>query len=115
MKSKAILSAALAAFMTLSFGAALAQEACNNEYAACMTACASRTVKAGQETCFSNCEAKNGLCSERIYGRRPFNGGANANAQASAPAKDAMAKEAPPRAGQEPAAEQEPAPPPARR
>ncbi len=105
MKAMAILSAA--AFALLAFNVSPAssqQDICNNEYIGCMTACASRTVKAGQDTCFNSCETRNGMCAERIYGKRPFNGGAPVNTQASGRAKDAMAKDTPaPREQQEPA------------
>jgi hypothetical protein len=92
MKAMAFVPAALTALLALNVSTATAQKGCTNEYQACMTACASKPVKATQDGCFSGCETKNNLCTEKIYGKRPINGTQASGAEPKAPAKEALAK-----------------------
>jgi len=95
MKAIAILSAAAAAMLALSVSLASSQEVCVKEYQACMDSCGLKPSKSMQDGCFSGCETKNNMCSERVYGARS---GAAVNVQAATPtpaAKDAMAKKEP--------------------
>src|SRR3954467_6744224 len=93
MKAFAILPAFAAAILALNISSASSQgNPCVKEYQACMDTCTGRSSKGMQDTCFTSCEGKNNLCSESVYGKRPFNGAA---ANATAPkgqAKDALAK-----------------------
>jgi hypothetical protein len=83
MKAIAFLPAAVAAVLALHISAASSQEVC------------------------AGCETKNGMCSERVFGKRPSGG---AVAASPAQAKDAMAqKEVPQARDEQPAPEQEPA------
>jgi len=92
MKAFAILPAVAAAILALNISSASSQSnACVKEYQACMDTCGARSSKGMQDSCFTSCEGKNNLCSERIYGKRPFNG-APASAAAQGQAKDALAK-----------------------
>jgi hypothetical protein len=92
MKAFAILPAIAAAILALNISSASSQgDACVKEYQACMDTCSGRSSKNLQDTCFTSCEGKNDLCSERIYGKRPFNG-VPASAQAQGQANDALAK-----------------------
>ena len=106
MKAFAILPAAAAAILALNISSASSQGACLQEYQACMTSCSSKPVKAIHDSCFQNCEGKNGLCAERVYGKRPFNGAPSNVAEQKGPAKEALAKkEKAQNAPQEPAAD----------
>jgi hypothetical protein len=91
MKAIAILPAA--AMLALSVSTASSQQACVNEYQACMTACGSKPSQSMQEACFARCQTTNETCAERVFGKRP-SGGDAANAQASAPvqANEAVAQ-----------------------
>ena len=92
MKAFAILPAVAAAILALNISSASSQgNSCVKEYQACMDTCAGRSSKGMQDSCFTSCEGKNNLCSESIYGKRPFNG-APATAAAQGQAKDALAK-----------------------
>src|SRR6185369_16892748 len=92
MKAFAILPAIAAAILALNISAASSQgNPCVKEYQACMDTCTGRSSKGMQDTCFTSCEGKNNLCSESVYGKRPFNG-APASAAAQGQAKDALAK-----------------------
>ena len=75
MKAFAILPAVAAAIMALNISTASSQGACQKEYQACMDGCAGRSAKSLQDSCFTSCEGKNNMCAERVYGKRPFNGG----------------------------------------
>jgi|ERR1051325_6371912 hypothetical protein len=93
MKAIAILPAAAAAIMALSVSLASSQEVCLKEYQACMDSCGSKPGPQMQDSCFTNCQTRNNMCSERVFG-----GGAPGAAIVNvpqAPAKDAMAKKAP--------------------
>jgi hypothetical protein len=97
MKAIAILAAAAAAMLAFNVSLASSQEVCVKEYQACMDSCGTKPSKSMQDTCFSGCETKNNMCSERVYGAR---NGAAVNVQAATPApaaaaKDAMAKKEP--------------------
>src|SRR5689334_22586578 len=95
MKAIAILSAAAAAMLALNVSMASSQEVCSKGYQACMDSCGTKPSKSMQDSCFSNCEAKNNMCSDGVYGARS---GAAVNVQTSTPsaaAKDAMAKKEP--------------------
>jgi len=111
MKAFAILPAVAAAIMALNISTASSQGACQNEYQACMDGCAGRSAKSLQDSCFTSCEGKNNMCAERMYGKRPFNGGSTTAAAPKSSAKDALAKEP----AQPQAAEQEQAPAPEQR
>jgi hypothetical protein len=112
MKAFAILPAAVVAMLAFNSSAAFSQAACQKEFLACMDGCTGRSSKGIQDSCFTSCEGKNNICAERVYGKRPFNGGAaNANAAAPRTPKDALAKDA--AATPETTAEKEPAQPPA--
>ena len=93
MKAFAILPAVAAAILSLNISSASSQgNPCVKEYQACMDTCGGRSSKSMQDSCFASCEGKNNLCSEGVYGKRPFNG-APANATAPrGPAKDALAR-----------------------
>ena len=92
MKALAILPAVAAAILSLNISSASSQGNCVREYQACMDACGGRSSKGMQDTCFTSCEGKNNLCSESVYGKRPFNGAPeNASAQRG-PAQDALAR-----------------------
>src|SRR3954466_6286447 len=92
MKAFAILPAVAAAILALDISSASSQNnACVKQYQACMDVCAGRPSKGMQDTCFTSCEGKNNLCSERIYGKRPLNG-APATTAAEGQAKDVLAK-----------------------
>ena len=106
MKAFAILPAVAAAILALNISSASSQGACMQEYQACMTSCSTKPIKAIHDTCFQNCESKNGLCAERVYGKRPFNGAPSNVAEQKGPAKEALAKkEKPQSAPQQPAAD----------
>jgi hypothetical protein len=107
MKAIAFLPAAVAAVLALHISVASSQEVCVKEFTACMNACGMKPSKSMQDNCFAGCETKNGMCSERVFGKRPSGG---AVAATPAQAKDAMAqKEVPQARDEQPAAEQEPA------
>jgi hypothetical protein len=92
MKAFAILPAVAATILAFNISSASSQgNACVKQYQACMDACTGRSSKGMQDSCFTSCEGKNNLCSESIYGKRPFNG-APANTAAQGQAKDALAK-----------------------
>jgi hypothetical protein len=92
MKAFAILPAVAAAILALNISAASSQgNPCVKEYQACMDTCGGRSSKGMQDSCFTSCEGKNNLCSENVYGKRPFNGGPATAAQRG-PANDALAK-----------------------
>ena len=92
MKAFAILPAIAAAILALNISSASSQgNACVKEYQACMDTCSGRPSKGMQDSCFTSCEGKNNLCSERIYGKRPLNG-APATTAAEGQAKDVLAK-----------------------
>src|ERR1700709_719144 len=93
MKAFAILPAVAPAIMALNISAASSQQACQKEYQACMDGCGSRSAKVLQDSCFASCETRNNYCAERVYGKRPFNGGTSTAAAPKPQAKDAMAKE----------------------
>jgi hypothetical protein len=109
MKAFAILPAIAAAILALNISTASSQgNPCVKEYQACMDGCTGRSSKSMQDSCFGSCEGKNNLCSERVYGKRPFNG---APATAAAPrgaAKDALAKDKTQDAPREQAADEPP-------
>lgn len=107
MKTFAILTAAAAAICTLNISAVSAQQACMQDYQACMSSCAGKPVKALQDGCFNNCETKNNMCAERIYGKRPFNGAPSNVAEQRGVAKDALAKKEKPQEAQQQVAEDE--------
>jgi hypothetical protein len=107
MKAIAFLPAAAAAVLALNITVASSQEVCVKEFTACMNACGTKPSKSMQDTCFSSCESKNDMCSERVFGKRPSG---SSVAATPAQAKDAMAqKEVPQARDEQPAAEQEPA------
>jgi hypothetical protein len=107
MKAIAFLPAAVAAVLALHISAESSQEVCVKEFTACMNACGMKPSKTMQDNCFAGCETKNGMCSERVFGKRPSGG---AVAASPAQAKDAMAqKEVPQARDEQPAPEQEPA------
>jgi len=56
-----------------------------------MDACGGRSSKGMQDTCFASCEGKNNLCSESVYGKRPFNG-APSTVRRRRPGQGCMAK-----------------------
>ena len=114
MKAFAILPAVAAAIMAMNISTASSQGACQKEYQACMDGCAGRSAKTFQDSCFTSCEGRNNMCAERVYGKRPFNGGPATAAAPKNSAKDALAKEPaqPPAAEAEPAPQPEPAPAP---
>lgn len=108
MKAFAFLPAAAAAVLAFNISVASSQEVCVNEFTACMNACGLKPSKSMQDGCFAGCETKNGMCSERVFGKRPS--GTSVAAPAAAQAKDAMAQKEVPLAREEQAApEQEPA------
>jgi hypothetical protein len=84
----------LAAALTMSASSAFSQPgSCNNEYGACMGRCVGQGVASLQERCIASCEAKNGQCYDRMYGRRPSGAAPQAIApQPRGKATDAMAK-----------------------
>ena len=93
MKAFAILPAIAAAILALNISSASSQgNPCGKEYQACMDTCTGRSSKGLQDSCFTSCEGKNNLCSESIYGKRPFNGAPATAAAQKGPAKDALAK-----------------------
>jgi hypothetical protein len=93
MKAFAILPAMAAAILALNISSASSQgNSCVKEYQACMDTCAGRSSKGMQDTCFTSCEGKNNLCTESIYGKRPFNGAPSTAAAQRGPANNAMAK-----------------------
>jgi hypothetical protein len=95
MKAMALLPAVAAVILTLSVSAASSQQACMKEFQACMDGCTNRTAKAIQASCFQGCEGRNTTCSEKIYGKRPFNGAPSAASAAAEPndaPKEALAK-----------------------
>jgi hypothetical protein len=93
MKAFAILPAAAAAIMALSISAVSSQPAaCQKEFQACMDGCTTRSSKGLQDSCFTSCEGKNNICSESVYGKRPFNGSPSTAAAQKAQVKDALAK-----------------------
>ena len=95
MKAFAILPAFAAAILALSISSASSQgNPCGKEYQACMDTCTGRSSKGLQDSCFTSCEGKNNLCSESVYGKRPFNGAPSTAAAPKGPAKDAMGKDA---------------------
>jgi len=107
MKAFAILPAVAAAIMALNISTASSQAACQKEYQACMDGCTGRSAKTLQDSCFTSCEGKNNLCSESVYGKRPFNGGPSTAAVQKGQAKDALARkektqDVPPVAADEP-------------
>src|SRR5471032_322286 len=110
MKAFAILPAVAAAIMALNISTASSQGACQQEFQACMDGCTGRSSKTMQDTCFTSCEGRNNLCADRVYGKRPFNGGPSTVAAQKPEAKDALAKEPAPTSVAEP--EQTPAPAP---
>jgi hypothetical protein len=106
MKAFAFLPAAAAAVLAFNISAASSQEVCVKEFTACMNSCGLKPSKSMQDNCFAGCETKNGMCSERVFGKRP----SNSTVAAPAQAKDAMAQKEVPQAREEQAApEQEPA------
>jgi ribosomal protein L12E/L44/L45/RPP1/RPP2 len=108
MKAIAFLPAAVAAVLALNISVASSQEVCVKEFTACMNACGTKPSKSMQDSCFSSCESKNDMCSERVFGKRQYTPAAVAGSPAQA--KDAMAqKEVPQARDEQPAAEQEPA------
>jgi hypothetical protein len=107
MKAIAFLPAAVAAILAFNISVASSQDVCINEFTACMNSCGLKPSKSMQDGCFAGCETKNGMCSERVFGKRPSGG---AVAASPAQAKDAMAqKEVPQARDEQPAPEQEPA------
>jgi hypothetical protein len=107
MKTIAFLPAAAAAVLALNISVASSQDVCVREFTACMDTCGLKPSKSMQDNCFAGCETKNGMCSERVFGKRPSGG---AVAASPAQAKDALAqKEVPQARDEQPAAEQEPA------
>ena len=94
MKAFAILPAVAAAVLSLNISTASSQGACQQEYQACMDGCAGRSAKSLQDSCFTSCEGRNNMCAERVYGKRPFNGGPSSAAAQKSQAKDALAKDA---------------------
>ena len=111
---KAFVLAPLATLAMLAFNISTASSqpaACGKDYVACMDSCAGRSSKGVQDSCFKSCESQNNMCSERMYGKRPFNGTASNAAEQSGQAKEALAKDM----GPEPqAAAEPPAPAPER-
>src|SRR5262245_52251690 len=107
MKAIAFLPAAAAAVLALNISVASSQDICVKEFQACMDSCGSKPSKSMQDSCFSGCETKNDMCSERVFGKRQYTpAAANAQAMSPAPAKDAMAqKDAPQARDEQPAAE----------
>ena len=75
-----------------------------------MDGCGSRPTNAMQDTCFTSYEAKNNICAERVYGKRPVNGSPATAAAQQSDVKDALAKDTNPPPAAEP--EQAPAPEP---
>jgi hypothetical protein len=115
MKAIAILPAAAAAMLAFSISMASSQDVCVREFQACMDSCGSKPSKSMQDTCFSGCETKNDMCSERVFGAR---GGASTvlttqPVAPAPPAKDAMAKKEPRGRDQKRLQKQAPAPAPA--
>ena len=92
MKAFAILPVAAAAILGLNIATASSQQSCEAEYQACMDYCGARSAKTIQDSCFNSCEGKNNLCSERVYGKRPFNGAPSSLAEQKGQAKNALAK-----------------------
>jgi len=110
MKAFAFLPAAAAAILAFNISVASSQDVCINEFTACMNSCGTKPSKSMQDSCFSGCETKNGMCSERVFGKRPPNATVAAPAPAAVQAKDAMAQKEVPLVREEQAApEQEPA------
>ena len=108
MKAIAFLPAAVAAVLALHISAASSQEVCAKEFQACMNSCGTKPSKQIQDSCFTSCETKNDMCSERVFGKRQYTPAPVAASPAQA--KDAMAqKEVPQARDEQPAAEQEPA------
>jgi hypothetical protein len=91
MKAFTILPVAAAALFALTT-AAYSQANCQNDYTACMTSCASKSMKSMQDTCFGTCENNNNICSEKMFGKRPFNGAPSSVAEQKGVAKNALAK-----------------------
>src|SRR5258708_26263477 len=92
MKAFTILPAVAAAILALNISSASSQgNPCVKEYQACMDTCTGRSSKGMQDSCFTSCEGKNNLCSEGVYGKRPFNGAAANAAAPKGPTKDALA------------------------
>ena len=108
MKTFAILPAVAAAILSLNISTASSQGACQQEYQACMDGCTGRSAKSLQDSCFTSCEGRNNVCAERVYGKRPFNGGPSSVAAQKSQAKDALAKDSQAKTEKEPAAEPEP-------
>ena len=108
MKTFAILPAVAAAILSLNISTASSQGACQQEYQACMDGCTGRSAKSLQDSCFTSCEGRNNVCAERVYGKRPFNGGPSSVAAQKSQAKDALAKDAQAKTEKEPAAAPEP-------
>jgi hypothetical protein len=104
MKAFAFLPAAAAAILALNISVASSQDVCINEFTACMNSCGTKPSKSMQDSCFSGCETKNGMCSERVFGKRPSGAAVAAPAPAAAQAKDAMAQKEVPLAREEQAA-----------
>ena len=110
MKAFAFLPAAAAAILAFNISAASSQEVCVKEFTACMNSCGLKPSKSMQDNCFAGCETKNGMCSERVFGKRPSGATVAAPAPAAVQAQDAMAQKEVPLAREEQAApEQEPA------
>ena len=100
---KAFILAPMAAVAMMAFGISTASSqpgqqpaACGKDYVACMDTCAGR--RGAQDSCFKSCESQNNMCSERIYGRRPFNGAASNAVEQNGQAKDALARDKAPEA-----------------
>ena len=114
MKAIAILPAAAAAMLAFSISMASSQDVCVREFQVCMDSCGSKPSKSMQDTCFTGCETKNDMCSERVFGAR--GGAATVQSAApvtpAAPAKDAMAKKEPRGRDQKRLQKQAPAPAP---
>jgi hypothetical protein len=85
--------AAAAAMLAFSVSMASSRDVCVKRYQACMDSCGTKPSRSMQDACFSGCETKNNICYERVFGARPSSGAVNA--EAVAPAKDAMAKKRP--------------------
>lgn len=101
MRALALVPAALAAMLALQISPAASQQACSKEFQACMNYCGGKGSKNVQAGCYQGCEAKNNLCAEQVYGKRP--GAMPAAAPAAAPAPRAPARDAQAEGGQEPA------------
>ena len=71
MKAIAFLPAAAAAMLAFNISVASSQDVCVREFTACMNTCGLKPSKSMQDNCFAGCETKNGMCSERVFGKRP--------------------------------------------